>query len=341
MTAADITVPQSGAEKLAEKIPALSRIQAVAYSIVVGQWAVGFWSGVYVLVTQAHYFGKSFKNTWDNLPQLMHLGAIPGIGHFIIDNADLARHIFFRDAPEAILGYAFVAMIITILATKEKEKTPWLDRQFVKLHIPSVYQGRFTIRHGPRKGQRRRADTSPAQFVLLLPSMLLTAVPGEAIMAAAIFGGIALAHHRGYHSPWLEPTSPWVSPLIGIAGGRFAGHRPAIKAGYDIQRYFIGKRLWITYTADRILLGFKAEEITQDAARNKLTRMRRADPSLLYPISYRRLYDKLLAQRAKVREYSSWSRWVFGLGMAIALIIGLWGVYLRKWGIGHGFWLPW
>jgi hypothetical protein len=341
VSAPAIKVPQSGAEQLAQKIPLWDKIQSVVYSIIVGQWAVGFWSGVYVLVFQAHWFGKSFKYTWDNLNLLWHFRAIPGVGNWLFDNYNLARHIFMRDAPEAIAAYAFVAMVITLLASKEKDKTPWLDRLFVRLHIPSVYQGRFDVKHGSRKGQPRRADTSVAQYALLLPSMLLTAIPGEAIAAAVIFGGIALAHSRGYHSPWLEPTSWWVPVIIGLAGGRFAGHRPAIKAGADIQRYFIGKRLAIGYVADRILVRYHADQLTQDEARNKLTAMRRADPSLWYPVAYRHLYGRLLAAHAKVREYSSWSRWVLAALLVVGLVIGLWGVYLRKYGITHGFWLPW
>jgi len=344
MTAAEaVDVPQSGAESLAAKVPFWDKAQSVIYSVIAGQWAVGLWSGIYVLVLQAHYFGKSLKYDWDHLNVLWHFHGIPLIGSWLSAHYDIARHIFLRDAPEAILAYAVVAMIITLLASKEKAKTPWLDRQFVKLHIPSIYQGRFDYRHGPHKGQRRRADTSPLQFIFLLPSMLLTAIPGEAIISVIIFGGIALAHGRGYHSPWLEPTSPWVSPVIGIAGGRFAGHRPAVKAGADINRYFIGKRLAVTFSADGIIASLLAvpPQMSPDDPRDKRTRMRRADPSLWYPVSYRRMYDYLLSTRAKVRHYSRWSKWVFGLGLLIALAIGLWGVYLRKYGISHGFWLPW
>jgi hypothetical protein len=341
MTTEAINVPQSGAEQLARKVPFWDWLQSLVYSLVVGQWAVGFWSGVYVLIFQAHWFGKSLKYSWDHLNLLWHFRAIPGIGNWLYAHYDIARHIFLRDAPEAILAYAAVAMIITVLASREKEKTPWLDRQFVKMHIPSIYQGRFDYRHGPKKGQRRRADTSPAQFAFLLPSMLLTAIPGEAIISAVIFGGMALATRQGYHSAWLTPASPWVPVAIGIAGGRFAGHRPAVKAGADINQYFAGKRLAISYAANTILEDFAAGKITQDKARNELTGMRRADPSLLYPWSYRQLYARLLAAHARVRDYSRWSKWVIGLGMVIALVIGLWGVYLRKYGIAHHFWLPW
>jgi hypothetical protein len=336
-----IEVPQSGAEQLAAKVPFLDRIQAIVYSLLVGQWAVGLWSGIYVLVFEAHWFGKSFKYTWDNLNTLWHFKAIPAIGPWLYVHYDIARHVFLRDVPEAILAYAAVAMIITLLASKEKERTPWLDRLFVRLHIPSIYQGRFDVKHGPRKGQRRRSDTSVLQFIFLLPSMLLTAIPGEAIAGAVIFGGMALATKSGYHSQWLVPTSPWVAVAIGIVGGRFAGHRPAVKAGADIQRYFAGKRLAIRYAADAIMDRALADPSTRDEAVNQLTGMRRADPSLFYPVTYRRLYARLLAAHAKVRQYSRASKWVFGIGLLVVLVIGLWGVYLRKYGISHGFWLPW
>jgi hypothetical protein len=349
MTAA--TVPQrSSAEVLAGKIPFWDRAQSLLYSIIAGQWAVGFWSGVYVLVTQAHYFGKSFKTTWDNLPQLMHLGAIPGIGHFIIENADLARHIFFRDAPEAVLAYAVVAMIITWLAMKKyqvslfrkvlmkvglakapERKIPLVQRVLVRLGMPSIYQ----------EDMGRHPDTSPLQYFFLLPSMLFAALFGEIIMAALIFGGIAFAHHHGYYSPWLEPTSPWVSPLIGIAGGKAFGHVPAVKAGYDAQRFYLGKRLAVNYAADAILTGFRNDEISQVKARNELTGMRRADPSIWYPASYRLLYETLLKARAKVRQYGWLSTVTFALFVILFVVVGGWGVYLRKYGITHGFWLPW
>lgn len=350
MTTASASTGQSSAELLAGKIPFWDRAQSLLYSAVAGQWAVGFWSGLYVLITQANYFGKSFKNTWDNLAEIMHLGAVPGIGHFLIGNADLARHIFFRDAPEAVLAYAVVAMIITWLAMKKYQpsltrkllarvgilkpyqpKIPMVQKAMVRLGMPSIYQ----------EDMGRHADTSPLQYLFLLPSMLLAALPGEIVAAVVVFGGIAVAHRTGYYSPWLEPTSPWVSPLIGIAGGKAFGHAPAVKAGYDAQRFYIGKRLAVTYLADAILTAFKYEKIDQAKARNQLTRLRRADPAIWYPASYRRLYERLLEARARVREYGKLSTVTFALFVLVFLVVGAWGVYLRKWGIGHGFWMPW
>lgn len=341
---------QSAAEVLAGKIPFWDRVQSLGYSYIAGQWAVGFWSGLYVLITQAHYFGRSFKETWDNLAVIWHMGAIPWVGHFIVENADLARHIFFRDAPEAVLAYAVVAMIITWLAMKKyqpslvrrllmklhlagepERKIPLIQKAIVKLGMPSIYQ----------EDMGRHPDTSTAQYIFLIPSMLLAALPGETIMAAIIFGGIAFAHHHGYYSPWLEPTSPWVSPLIGIAGGKAFGHVPAVKAGYDAQRFYLGKRLAVNYRADQILDNFLADPTTHVKARNELTAMRRADPSILYPASYRHLYDRLLARHAAVRRYGKLSTLTFALGILVFVVIGAWGVYLRKYGIGHGFWMPW
>jgi len=341
---------QSAAEILAGKIPFWNRAQSVVYSAAAGQWAVGFWSGVYVLVTQAHYFGKSFKNTWDNLAVILHLGAIPGIGRFLVENADIGRHIFFRDAPEAVLAYAVVAMIITWLAMKKyqvslfrkiliklhlagepERKIPLIQKAMVRVGMPSIYQ----------EDMGRHAGTSPLQYMFLIPSMLLAALPGEILVAAIIFGGIAFAHHHGYYSPWLEPTSPWVSPLIGTAGGKAFGHAPAVKAGYDAQVFYLGKRLSVNYAADSILSSFHEDLISQAKARNDLTRMRRADPAIWYPASYRHLYDRLLAARTAVREYGKLSTVTFALFVVLFVVIGAWGVYLRKYGIGHGFWMPW
>lgn len=344
-------VPQhSAAEVLAGKIPFWDRAQSLLYSIVAGQWAVGFWSGIYVLVTQAHWFGKSFKYTWDHLNVLWHFRAVPGIGNWMFDNFDLARHIFLRDAPEAVLAYAVVAMIITWLAGKKYQvslvrkaliklglakpkarKVPLIHRILVKMGMPSIYQ----------EDLGRHPDTSPAQYAFLIPSMLFAALFGEIVAAAIIFGGIAFAHRQGYYSPWLEPTSPWVSVVIGIAGGKAFGHFPAVKAGYDAQRFYLGKRLAVNYAADQILDGFKDNLISHDKARNELTAMRRADPAIWYPASYRRLYDRLLAARAAVRKYGKLSTVTFALFVLLFVVIGGWGVYLRKYGISHGFWLPW
>jgi hypothetical protein len=325
--------PRSTAEAALVKIPFWGQIQATLYSLAFGQWAVGFWSGVYVLVFQARWFGKSFKYIWDHLNQLWHFNAVPFIGHWLYTSYDVGRHIFLRDAPEAVLAYAAVAMIIPFLATKKRKgKVPLLDKIMVRLGMPSAYQG----------GMGRHADTSGLQYLFLIPSMIAASLPGEIVMGAVIFGGMAIAHAHGYHSPWLEPTSPWVPVVIGIAGGKFAGHKPAVKAGYDVNQFFIGKRLSLTYAADKILAAFHADEITQDQARNQLTRMRRADPSLLYPAAYRALYEKLLALRVPVRKYTWLSTAVTITVVTVFIIVGGWGVYLRKWGIPHhDFWLPW
>jgi hypothetical protein len=349
MTAA--VVPQrSGAEQLAGKIPFWDRAQSLAYSVIAGQWAVGFWSGIYVLVFQAHWFGKSLKYTWDHLNMLWHFKAIPVIGTWMYDNYDLGRHIFLRDAPEAVLAYAVVAMIITWLAMKKyqvslirkllirfglakapERKIPRIQRVIVRLGMPSIYQ----------EDMGRHPDTSPLQYLFLLPSMLAASLVGEIPAAAVIFGGMAFAHHQGYYSPWLEPTSPWVPIVIGIIGGKVFGHVPAVKAGFDAQRFYLGKRLSVSYAADAILTGFRRDEISQDKARNELTGMRRADPSLWYPASYRLLYDQLLKAHAKVRQYGWLSTATFALFVILFVVIGGWGVYLRKYGISHGFWLPW
>jgi hypothetical protein len=354
MTAQAVPVPagtgHSVAEALAGKIPFWDRVQSLAYSVIAGQWAVGFWSGLYVLVFQAHYFGKSLKYTWDHLNQLWHFQAVPGIGSWMYANWDIGRHIFLRDAPEAVLAYAVVAMIITWLAGKKYQvslirklamkvglagpparKIPRIQRIMVWLGMPSIYQ----------EDMGRHPDTSPLQYTFLIPSMLAASLPGEIVMAAIIFGSIAVAHRQGYYSPWLEPTSPWVSPLIGIAGGKAFGHAPAVKAGYDAQRFYLGKRQAINYAADAILAGFHANVISQDQARNQLTGMRRADPSIWYPASYRRLYAWLMAKRLPVRKYGKLSAVSFALFVVLFVVIGAWGVYLRKYGIGHGFWMPW
>lgn len=327
-----IAPPQRGtAEAIAARIPLWGQIQKLVYSAVCGQWAVGFWSGLYVLVFQAHYFGKSFKYTWDHLAQLWHVRAIPGAGPWMYLNSDLFRHLYLRDAPESILAYAVVAMIVPVLASKKKAKPPLIHRIMVRLGMPSPYQGDLG----------RHPDTSGLQYLFLMPSMLLAAIPGEIIMSVLVFGGMAAAHRAGYHSPWLTPTSPWVSVAIGIGGGRLAGHAPAVKAGQDIQRFYASKRVALVYAADKILSQFKTGQISQDKARHELTSMRRSDPSILYPASYRMLYDRMVEDRVPVREYGRVSTIVTVSAVIVFVVVGGWGIYLRKWGITHGFWMPW
>jgi hypothetical protein len=359
-------VPERGtAETLAAKLPFWEQAQSLGYSYAIGQWAVGFWSGLYVLIFQAHYWGRSFKWTWDHLNVLWHFKAIPLIGNWMFTWYDDGRHIFLRDAPEAVLAYSVVAMIITWLATKKYQvplirkfliklglakpkppKVPLIHRVAVRFGIPSIYQ----------EDMGRHPDTSLLQYVFLIPSMLLASLVGEIPAAVIIFGGIAVAHRAGYSSPWLEPTSPWVPVVIGVAGGKMFGHMPAVKAGYDLQRkYGIGKRLAVSYAADTILDRFAAAAVAamtdtaaaaalaaaKATARNELTGMRRADPSLLYPGSYRRLYAKLLAAHAPVKRYGLPSAVTFATAVVLFFVVGGWGVYLRKYGISHGFWLPW
>ena len=345
-------VPDRGtAEALAAKLPFWDQAQSLAYSAVIGQWAIGFWSGLYVLVTQAHWFGKSLKYSWDHLNVLWHFQVVPGIGGWMYSNYKIFEHIFLRDAPEAVLAYAVVATIITWLAIKkyqvspvrkvlirlglarpQERKIPLVHKVAVRLGIPSVYQ----------EDLGRHPGTSLLQYVFLVPSMLLASLTGEIPVAAVIFGAMAIAHRNGYHSPWLEPTSPWVPVVIGLAGGRVFGHMPAVKAGYDLQvKYGIGKRLAVSYAADTILDQVSAGTIDRTRARNELTGMRRADPSLLYPASYRRLYKQLLAKHVPVKKYRLPSAVTFAAAVVLFLVIGGWGVYLRKWGIGHGFWMPW
>lgn len=327
-----VAAPRSAAEAIAVRIPAWGKLQALGYSAAFGQWAVGFWSGVYVLVFQARWFGKSLKYIWDHLNAIWHFAAVPGIGHWLYSSWDVGRHVFFRDAPEAVLAYAAVAMIIPFLATrKHKDTVPLLDRIMVKLGMPSAYQG----------DMGRHPDTSGLQYLFLLPSMLACSLLGEIPAGALIFGAMAFAHSRGYHSPWLEPSSPWVPVVIGIAGGKFAGHKPAVKAGNDINRFYLGKRLALAYAADAILTRFRAGTLSQDEARDQLTGMRRADPSILYPAAYTALYEQMLAARTPVRHYGRASTIITVGAVTLFIVIGGWGVYLRKYGITHGFWLPW
>lgn len=316
---------------VATKSGLVNTFQTLVYSAGLGQLAVGFWSGAYVLIFQAHYFGKSFKYTWDHLFRIWHFGAIPGIGHWLLDHETIARHLFARDVPEAVLGYALVAMIVPILVTKRKDEPPLLDKIMVRIGMPSPYQEQLG----------RHPDTSALQYLFLLPSMLLAMLPGVIITSAVIFLGVALAHQVGYNTGWLTSTAWWIPIAVGIAGGRLAGHKPAVKAGQDIQRFNLDKRLALYYRAENLMGAFGSHQLTMDQALPRLTRMRRLDPAWYYPFSYRDRYSDLLARHRPVRHYGLGSSIGIRLTVALVLIVGLWGVYLRKYGIGHGFWLPW
>jgi hypothetical protein len=339
MTSPAATMPEN-VEAFVGKIPLVGKVQSLVYALLVGQWAVGFWSGLYVLVFQARWFGVSFKYTWDNLNLLWHFKAVPLIGHWMFDYYNVGRHIFARDAPEAVLGYAFVAMVIPLLVTKMRDNPPLLDRVMVRLGMPSPYQEQLG----------RHPHTSGLQYLFLVPSMLFAALPGEIAASVIIFGGMALAHHYGYAPGWLTPTGTfpvgpvhvaWVFIAIGIAGGKFFGHKPAVKAGQDIQRFYLGKRLALVYAADKILDKFSKGLLDHDKARDQLTGMRRSDPAIWYPATYRLMYRRMLAARVPVGKYGVVSTIATVLFVTVVVVVGGWGTFLRRYGITHGFWLPW
>jgi hypothetical protein len=190
--------------------------------------------------------------------------------------------------------------------------------------------------HGPRKSQ-----TTPLQYLLLLPSMFLASVPGMAVAAAVIYGGMAYAHHRGYYSPWLTPESPWVPIAVGIAGGNAFGHLPAVKAGQDVQKYFLKLRLAIAYFADALLNRYHADEISHDEARNTITALRGTKPGRWYPEVYQARYDTLYARREPADRGGKLERatvLLFVLGLAV---LAAYGLYARKWAIPHNdLWIP-
>lgn len=316
-------------ENLAERIPLWGKGQTTAYIFAMSQIAVGIMSALYVLITQASYWGHSLKASWDSLNVLWHFHAIPLIGNWMFTYYDLGRHIYWRDEPEAIVGYALVAMIVVKLAPM-KDTPPLVDRVLVRLRMPSRYQGRLG----------RHPDTSVWQYLLLLPSMLLASLPGTIIGSVLVFGGIGLAHKAGLSYGWLATDANWVPIAIGIFGGAFFGHKPAVKAGDDIQDYFLRKRLAIAYRAEDILEEFHADALTLGSARDQLTKMRGTRPSILYPISYQLKYDTLLRNRAAIGKYSRASGLAITGLVVILAVLAIYGLYIRKWGVTHGFWMP-
>lgn len=317
------------AERIVAKIPFWDKLQAIVYSGAVSFWAVGVVAAGYVLVTQAKYFGKSFKYTWDHLNLLWHVHAVPWAGPWLYDHYDTARHIFGRNALESTLAYAFVAMIVPLLVTRQRDKPPLLDKIMVRLGMPSPYQGDLG----------RHPRTSVLQYLFLPVSMYVAAIPGFILAGLLLFGGMAILHHYGL-ALWFTPTSWYVATLIGIAGGRLAGHKPAVKAGLDINRFFLGKRLAISYLADAILVKFAEKLISQEQARNELTAMRRTDPGKFYPYSYRLRYQTLLEAHAPVRHYSRWNTVAIIAIVASLVVLGAYGLYVLHYGVKHGYWKP-
>lgn len=357
-------VPVGGASRLTEeilpKIPFFGRLKDLAYSVAGSQYAVGVMSAVYILIWQATYFGFSFKKSWDNLNQVWHFNAVPVIGQFLYSNWDIGRHTFFRDALESVLAYALVVMVIVKIKplyapglgykirqrlglpvtpwAQRKRKIPLVHRVLGFCHMPTPYQGDMTRWIGNRP---RKAQTTPLQYLMLLPSMFLASVPGMAVMAALVYGGIAYAHHQGYHSPWLTPASPWVAIVIGVAGGNAFGHLPAVKAGQDVQKYFLRLRLAVAYFAEDMLNRYRDGAVTLDVARDEITALRKTKPGKLYPDVYRARYDTLLKRRESADQGSWLEKAAIVVFILVLTVLAGYGLYVRKYGISHGhFWIP-
>ena len=342
------------------KIPFFGKLKDTALAIIATQVAVGIMSAVYIVIFQGVYFGRTNKPYWDGLNSEWHFGAVPWIGKFLNENWDIGRHLFFRDATESVLAYALVVMIFVKIKPLYGPPLSWKIRKILHLqvpatpparkgiplvhrvlgffHMPTPYQGDMNrwLGHGPRKAQ-----TTPLQYVFLLPSMFLASIPGMAIAAAVIFGGMAYAHSRGYHSPWLTPESPWVPIAVGIAGGNAFGHLPAVKAGQDVQKYFLKLRLAIAYFADALLDRYHADEISHDEARNQITALRSTKPGRWYPEVYQARYDTLYARHEPADRGGKLDRVTITLFMLVLTALAGYGLYARKWAISHNdLWIP-
>lgn len=327
--------PVSAANEYLPKLPLFSQGKDTVYFAAFTQIAVGVAYSAYIAITQATYFGFSLKQSWDHLDRIWHFAAVPWIGSWLVHWFNVGRHLYGRDEPETIITYALV-IIFLVKVKPPKDKIPAVDRVMIALHMPSVYQGRVRHRFGLHAGELRRADTSGLQYLFLLPSMLVMQVPGLIAMSVAVFGGIAAAHRAGYHAGWLAPDAWWVPIVIGIAAGAFWGHRPANKAGYDIQKSYLKRRLWVAYAAEALLGKFLAGELTLAEARDLITGMRDAKPSQLYPDAYRFRYDQMLADRASARPAAWWERPRTVLLSGIFAAAALYGLYAKWIGIPSG-----
>jgi hypothetical protein len=344
VTTAQPQLAKTTAEQLVGRIPFWGKVQATVYSLGLIQWAVGIVTAAYILVTQANYFGRTNKPVWDGLNDYLHFRTVPGIGKWLYDNWDLARHLIFRNIQETVLAYAFVAMIIIAVKVNKKTqagKIPLVHRIIVKLGMPSPYQGELG----------RHPDTSGLQYVFLVPSMFLCELPGLILSCGVVFGGMALGHRLGFHPAWFYPEAtvgvphlklPWVQIVIGLVAGKFYGKLPAVKAGQDIQRRYLDARLAFRYRAGEILRAYSTNgKYSEEKALDELTAMPRTRPSELYPEAYRRWYDALLKIHAPARPRTRWTTIASRLTVALAVILGGYGVYAQRWGIPHhDLWIP-
>lgn len=324
----------TAADEILPKLPFFAQAKDTGYFAAFTQIAIGVMYALYIMITQWSYAGKSFKYTWDNLDVIWHFRAVPGIGNWAASNWDTGRHLFLRDTPETIVVYALVVLVL-VKVKPLKDRTPLLDKILIAVHAPSPYQGRHVNRWGLRAGQHRHADTSPVQFLLLVPAMILLALPLEIIAGAAVFGGMALAHRHGYHAGWLNQDAAWVPIIIGIAGG-VLGHRPAVKPGLDVQRYYLRRRLSVAYAAEEMLDRFRRGLLTRDEARDQLTAMRSARPGEIYPAAYQARYDSMLSSRVTSQQGSRVSSVSIRAALLVGVVLCLYGLYAKYIGIPSG-----
>jgi hypothetical protein len=322
------------------RLPLFSQVKDTTYFAGLTQVAVGVAYTAYIAITQATYFGFSLKGSWDNLDKLLHFAAIPWIGSWLVRWFDYGRHLYGRNEPETIITYALV-VIFLVKVKKLKDEIPAADRFMIALHMPSPYQGRVRHRWGRHAGELRRTDTSLLQYVFLLPSMLLMQLPGLVGMSVVVFGGIAAAHRAGFHAGWLSPYAWWVPIVIGVGAGAFFGHRPANKAGYDIQKSYLKRRLAVAYAAEELLDRFHDGELSRDEARDQLTGMRDAKPSQLYPDAYRFRYDWMLRDRATAEPAHWWERPRAVLMLTVFAVMAGYGLYAKWIGIPSGHLRVW
>jgi hypothetical protein len=156
------------------------------------------------------------------------------------------------------------------------------------------------------------------------------------------------------HAAELQRTQPPLSRLEYLVSqlGVWAELNPSLRslhsefeticrelADQDIQRRYLDVRLAIAYRAVEIMQGYKDGVITEDDARDRLTALPRTRPPELYPASYRRWYDALLKAHASARHRTRQATIASRVTVALAVILGIYGIYIQRYGIHHGsFW---
>lgn len=309
--------------------------------------AGGFVYGLYFLLFDAVYsfpwLGLNGEytlakvwNDWPqtvNLPQTLsfiHIGGQGGLGTWFVGQWPAIQKIFLQGWPIGIIAGAFVALALNYGVGK---KITWFDELTLKAHnvfgfIPSRLQ---------------EEPTTPAQYVFLVPMMLLFALPGAIFFFAIDLGSIALAHHYGYNGFIVHLLGATAVQITGAGffSHQFFANKVTMKPAADFQEFFedraLGKALaaitaFTDYATDRCDILTGIERATAAGRKVKVP--------WWYPPNYVRILDAKLALLAKgdleFKERSGNAKLVMMVTLIVGVLIAIVGLYTKFWMANHG-----